>query len=163
VKEAPYNSSLASAIEKEIGGKIIKISDRATLGLPDSWHIKDGVLTCIEAKIDDHYETDLDGEIFVQPWRVIKKQSDGLRQYEVCKSIARHCSVVYAIYYPKVRMSAILPIEIFDQFRPNEGEKTLPYLTNEAYLAHGKGIRQLKAIMASNRKEVYGRLSLGVS
>jgi hypothetical protein len=160
MKESSYLSALSLDIEKQIGGKVIKTSDRSTLGLPDSTHILDGIVTYIEAKIGDKVEFDLDGVPYVQPWRTVKKD---LRQYEVCKSMAKHASVVYAIYYPEIKKSAIITVEVLAQFRPVEGETTLPYLCSEEVLCSGRGIKQLKQVMARHRKEVYGRLSKSFS
>lgn len=153
MKEASYLSSLSTDIEKEIGGKVIKISDRSTLGLPDSMHVVDGIVTYIESKIGEDHDT-VDGIDYVQPWKSVKKD---IRQYEVCREISRHALVVYAIYWPELRKSAIIPMEQLAQFRPSpDGE--LPWLCNKNILMPGRGLDQLKRLMFSHRKNIHGRL-----
>jgi len=160
MKEAPYTSSLSRDIEIDVGGKVIKISDRSTLGLPDSMHLLDGIVTYIETKIEENYTLGSDNVIYVQPWRSVKKD---IRQYEVCRSIAKHSCVVYAIYYPIIKMSCVIPVEVLAQFRPQPGESFMPYLCGEEYLRKGRGLSQLKEIMDQNRGYVYGRLSKSFS
>ena len=160
MNEATYLASLSSDIEKSIGGKVVKISDRSTLGLPDSGHVRDGIVIYIEAKIGDGVLKDSDGVPYVQPWKAIKKD---LRQFEVCRSLSQHCCVLYVIYYPEIKRTAVLTIEQCLVFRPKENETTLPYLSNEEVLVHGKGTKRVIKIMNANRREIYGRLSTRVS
>lgn len=156
MKEAAYLSQFSNDIEKELGGKVIKTADKSTLGLPDSGWIKDGIIVYIEAKIDTQTECDSEGKIYVQPWRAIEKD---IRQYEVCRSIAKHACVVFAIYYPSVKMSAILPVETLTQFKPSSSGK-LPYLCDDRFLSKGRGLRQIKRIVDEHRKEVHGKLNI---
>lgn len=155
MKEYPYTAELTREIESEIGGKVVKISDRSTLGLPDSMHIQDGIVTYIESKISTRYVEAEDG-IYVQPWASVKKD---IRQYEVCRSMSRHALVVYAIYWPKIKMSAILPMDILAKFRPLNEDSEPGWLCHPNYLAKGKGLDQLKRIMQKNRENVYGKIA----
>ena len=155
MKEASYLSSISSDIEKQIGGKVIKISDRSTLGLPDSMHIRDGIVTYIETKIDEHFEI-YGGIIHVQPWKAVKKD---LRQFEICRSISRHSLVVYMIYYPAIKRTAVLSVDLLVQFRPSSDDEDLKYLSLPKHLVKGKGVQRLSEIMGSNRKEILHVLS----
>lgn len=146
MKEATYTAALARDIEKEIGGKIIKISDRSTLGLPDLMHIKDGIITYIETKIGSGAEI-INEIVYTQPWKSVLKD---LRQFEVCKSISKHALVLYSIYYPEIKTTAIISIEMLESFRKRPGG----HFINQNYVITGRGIPQLKWIMESNRKEI---------
>lgn len=156
MKEAAYLSQFSNDIEKKLGGKVIKISDKSTLGLPDSMWLSLGIAVFIESKIENHVEIDREGRVYVQPWRSIKKD---IRQYEVCKSIAQHSCVVFAIYYPSVKMSAILPVEMINQFKMLLRDN-YAYLCDDKYLQKGRGLEQFKRIVDEHRKEVHGKLDI---
>src|ERR1035437_3965761 len=104
MNEASYYSMLAHDIESKIGGKITKLADKSTLGLPDSIHVKDGIVTWIETKIGTGAEI-ISSLIYTQPWNEAKKD---LRQFEVCNRMSKHSLVLYAVYYPMIRASAII-------------------------------------------------------
>lgn len=138
MKEASYGAVLALKIEKEIGGRVIKISDRSTLGLPDNLHIKGGFATFIETKIGQSVSISGNG-YSVQPWKCI----NDLRQFEVCRSLAKNAWVLYAIYYPKVKMTAVLPVVYMNDFRPSENGE-YPSLIEGHNFRTGHGIDMIE-------------------
>lgn len=113
MKESSYYGTMRTKLVHEIGGKVIKISDKATLGLPDSMHIGEGVVSYIETKIHD-----LKDQNYFIPWSVIKKY---VRQFEMCKEIRKHALVLYVIYCPYVKMTAVLDVKTIEEhFYRNE-------------------------------------------
>jgi hypothetical protein len=152
MKEAPYTSSLSNTLEKLTKGKVLKISDRSTLGLPDCSHIKDSIVTYIETKVEDRFEK-LAGEFYVQPWLTIKKD---LRQFEVCKEISKKALVLYAIYYPKIKHSCILGFDEIAQLRETE-DGFVPYL-NPKLLIFGHGAEDIVYRMKLRKEELYATL-----
>jgi hypothetical protein len=140
MKESSYWGSLRQKLVEEVGGKCIKIADVATLGLPDSIHIHTGIATFIETKIGDEKATP------VHPWFILKHD---VRQFEVCKRIALNALVLYVIYYPEIRMTAV--------FQPAHLE---PILDTGPSLVRGHGISAIKKEMEQYRRMIYesGRL-----
>lgn len=141
MKEAAYNSTLASKIEKEIGGKVYKISDQSTLGLPDSIHIMNGFASFIECKIGKCSQAN-----WVEPLKVIRD----IRQYEVCRQISKNALVLYAIYYPEIRSTAVIPIEIIHDMKNSE-EKRLFF---GQYLTRGHGIDLIAKFLKGYQENV---------
>jgi hypothetical protein len=154
MRESSYNSSIAGEIEEEIGGRVIKLSDRATLGLPDSLHILDGIVSFIEVKIGDKFYS-VDGHLEVEPWRSI----DDLRQYELCRSISKHATVIYMIYYPEIKMTAVLPMKILEYFSPRQGTKASIRLHEDTNFVNGHGLDALKQILSERRDYLRGKLN----
>lgn len=137
---------LSSDIEKRIGGKMIKIADKATLGLPDSVHVKNGICTWIETKIGSGEEI-INGSVYAQPWKCAEKD---LRQFEVCKSISKHSLVLYSIYYPSTKISAVLDIRLMEIFRDNPNR----FLTDSLYIRGSRGVDQILMFMEENIRRI---------
>jgi hypothetical protein len=154
--ESTFGGALSSDIERKMGGKIFKISDRSTLGLPDYIHLLTGIATYIETKIGDEY-TLAEGFHYIQPWKIIKKD---IRQYEVCKLISRHTLVLYAIYYPEIRKTAILTMDNVEQLRPDNPLAKIPWLNSADILQVGYGSNRVVQLMINHRKEVHASLSV---
>ncbi len=146
MKEAAYNSTLASKIEKEIGGKVYKISDQSTLGLPDSLHIMDGLASFIECKIGKCNQTN-----WVEPLKAIKD----IRQYEVCRQISKNALVLYAIYYPEIRAAAVIPIDILHRMKNSEEQR----LFFGQYLTQGHGVDLIAEFLKGYREDVIRALT----
>jgi hypothetical protein len=150
MKEAYYLAVLSLDIEKEIGGKVTKIADKSTLGLPDSIHCHRGLATFIETKISEG-RLDPQGKFRVQPWRAVKKD---VRQFEVCRDLSKNALVLYAIYYPDMKMSAILTIPQLVELRGKEDF----WLNDPHILGPGRGLSQIKHHQEVYRREVLGRI-----
>lgn len=150
MKESSYNSTLSRKIEKEIGGQVVKTSDRSTLGRPDSMHVKDGIVSFFEVKVATEYTISED-KIYVQPWNHI----NDIRQYEVCKRTSQHALVFYAIYWPIITVSAILTIEELEGIR-TEGEEL--WVCTSPVLLVGHGLERIKTIMSRNERKVHAKL-----
>lgn len=150
--ESTYLATFSSELEIAEGGRVYKIADKATLGLPDSFHVRNSIITYFEAKIASEYEL-IDGNYFVKPWKRIRED---LRQFEVCRSMSRFALVVYCIYWPDIRMSAILTIDQISQLRTalNEDLKCL----HPMWLEPGHGVKRIRQLMDKNREEIYGKL-----
>jgi hypothetical protein len=151
MKETSYGGQLKNKLEKELGGKVLKISDRATLGLPDYSHVKDGIVTYIETKITVSKENG-----FIIPWNVIKKGTDGIRQYETCKSLASNALVLYAIYCSDSKMTAVLLLNYVSSVFAHT-EKRL-YHEENYYFTKGHGIDLIKTKILNYRRTIYERL-----
>jgi hypothetical protein len=155
MREASYNSTLATEIEEEIGGRVIKLSDRATLGLPDSLHILDSIVTFIEIKIGEKV-FEVDGQIEVEPWKAI----NDLRQYEVCRAISKYATMIYMIYYPTVKMTAVLPIQVLGLYNPLQCSPAAIRLREEPYLVNGHGVETLQLYLRQRRNEIRAKLNV---
>jgi hypothetical protein len=153
--ESTFGGALMSDIERKMGGKAFKISDRSTLGLPDYIHLFTGIGTYIETKIGTEY-TLSEGFHYIQPWKVIKKD---IRQYEVCKLISKNTLVLYAIYYPEIRKTAILTLDNIQQLRPDNPLASIPWLNSADILQVGYGSNRVIQLMINHRKEVHANLS----
>lgn len=149
MNESSYGSQLTSKIEKQLGGKIEKLSDRTGLGRPDYLWIKHGIGIFIETKIGKYFEYDANQKI-CYPW----KEVNDLRQFEVCKRWSKHALVLYAIYYPKIKSSAILHLDELEGFRVPLGGQAKPCLQ----LISGHGILEIQKYAQEDRKFVYDRL-----
>jgi len=152
MREAYVNSRIADDIEEEIGGRCIKLSDKVSLGLPDTLHIKDGIITFIEFKIGDKHET-INNIVSVKPWDSV----NDIRQYEICRSLAKNCLVLYMIYYKEIKMTAILPVEILNLYNPRYASPAIT-LDGNKYLVNGYGIEKLKEMMQENRRKIREKL-----
>lgn len=128
MRESSYYGTMRTKLVREVGGKVIKISDKATLGLPDSMHIRNGVVTYIETKIFD-----LKNQRFFAPWDVIKKY---VRQFEMCREIRKHALVLYVIYCPHVKMTAVLDVNMIK----NDFYKNEAILLEGSHFVSGHGI-----------------------
>lgn len=149
MNEASYLSAFSDELEKAEGGKVIKISDRSTLGLPDSFHIKDGIVTYFEGKIGTDYDF-IGDHPSVFPWQIVKKD---LRQFEVCRSMARNALVVYCIYWTTLKMSAVLPVQKIMSMRSLKGQPL--QRLDRSFLYPGHGVPQLQNLMHLQRRELY--------
>jgi len=152
MKESSYVSTFSSKLEDEEGGKVLKIADKATLGLPDSCHIRNGIITYFETKVSDDYQI-IDNVIYVQPWKIVKKD---LRQFEVCKIISRYALVVYCIYWFNLKKSVVLTISQLACLR-SEKDQPFQYLY-PSRLEDGHGVERLRQLMKANREGIYERL-----
>jgi hypothetical protein len=155
VKEAMFFQILKNKIQKEIGGKVVKVSDKSSLGIPDSYHLRDSIVTFMETKIGSSFEKEDDGKIFLQPWKIIKKD---LRQYEVCKSFSHYALVLYVIYYPEGGFSAVLTIDQIEVLRPKTELDSIPWTAHLSIIQPGHGLSQIKRLMTINREEIYAKL-----
>jgi hypothetical protein len=157
MNEAAYVSTISSKIEEELGGKIFKLADRATLGLPDSFHIFKGLTTFLEFKISTFYATKPTHQQ-VYPWRTIKKD---LRQFEVCRQMSKHTLVLYMIYYFEIKYTAVLSINEILALKPADEYAPIPWTAEKSSVRFGHGIPQLKEKLESYRKGLYVRESAG--
>lgn len=146
MKEATYNSTLASKIEKEIGGKVYKISDQSTLGMPDSVHLLDGIATFIECKIGKTKTSD-----YVEPLESI----NDLRQFEVCRRISLNSLVLYAIYYPEIKSTAVIPVRVLHAMKSSAYK--MAFIGQ--HLTRGHGIDLVAKYMKENREHVTDQLN----
>lgn len=105
MRESGYGGTMKSKLQHEVGGQVIKIADKATLGLPDNLHIHRGLTTYIETKIGEEYEDKTDP--FVKPWKLIKKN---IRQFEVCKRLGKNALLLFVAYYPEIRATWVLNV-----------------------------------------------------
>ena len=158
MREASFNSIFAHKLEKEMGGKVIKISDKVTLGLPDSMHLFQGITTFFEVKIGTISSIEVVGDrLYCRPWAMIKD----LRQFEMCKSLGKHATVLYVIYWPNVRMTAVLPVETLELYRPSRDsqidKKGLLLIKSPNFL-EGHGVDIYKNIWNERRKKLYDQL-----
>lgn len=146
MKEAGYGTQLSHKIEKQLGGKVTKLSDRAGLGRPDYQWLKNGISTFIETKIGKCYELGTTGisEWICYPW----KEINDIRQFEVCKTFSKHALVLYAIYYPKIKWSLVLDIEELSEYRIALGGQPKPCFK----LKPGHGIEAIKSYSQEDRR-----------
>ncbi len=132
MRESSYYGTMKKKLVQEIGGMILKISDRATLGLPDSSHVRHGVVVYLETKIYD-----IHNQNYIIPWNVIKKD---VRQFEKCREIRKHTLVLYVIYCPNIKMTAVLDVNtVYEKFYRNE-----VVLLEGPDFVHGHGIEVMK-------------------
>jgi hypothetical protein len=143
MKESTFSGLLASKLRKEIGGKIIKISDKVMLGLPDNMHIKHSFVTFYETKIGTGAD-----ETCCFPWEAI----NDIRQYEVCKRISRYALVLYVIYYPDIKMTAVLSTTQLSTFRVDKDKDSIP-LFKGPYFSKGHGVESIRHLMERSRSE----------
>lgn len=149
MKEASYYSELSDDVVRRVGGKMIKISDRSTLGLPDSMHVVNGIVTYVETKIGEGVQ-EINGFDYVQPWKFVKKD---MRQYEVCRSISKHALVLYAVYYPSERISCVMKISDIEPLRHNPEA----WVCNPDFIKFGRGSDQIIQLMEQNKREIMDR------
>jgi len=154
MKESYYLSKLSGDLEKDLHCKIYKISDRSTLGLPDSMILKDGIVTFIETKVayDEDY---LDKVLYVAPWKTVKKD---IRQFEVCKEMSKNALVLYCIHYPQVNHTTVLTMNMVEQFRGLD-----KWLNNPMYLRPGNGLEQIKMFMIENKEKMRVKINGTIS
>jgi len=145
MREASYGAILASKIEEEIGGKVLKLSDRSSLGWPDNVHIKDGVATFFETKIND---TRCD---FIYPWDSFKKDR---RQFEICKRFSKYALVLFIIYCPRTKMAAVLNIEELESFKKDEDR----LLFRGDLFSPGHGIERIRHLIKNERYKIHAKL-----
>lgn len=150
MKEFSYNSILTGKLLAENGGRVIKIADKATLGLPDSLYVKDSIATFIECKMGHTSSLILrDGKVHVRLWDCINDR----RQFEVCRLLSKNATVLYCIYWSRACISAVVPLEILELFRDNRN-----LLREGKYLALGHGSERVIRIIEERRKRLYERL-----
>jgi len=154
MKESYFVSKLSIDLERDVGGRVYKISDKSTLGLPDSMHLKDGIITFIETKISYDQEC-VDNVIYVAPWKSVKKD---IRQFEVCKEISKNALVLYCIHYPQVNRTAVLSIPLVEQFRGLDR-----WLNTQMYLRPGNGLEQIKMFMIENKEKIRVKINGTIS
>jgi len=156
VRENYFNANFSNRLEKEIGGVVIKSSDRTTLGLPDSYHAFKGVVTFFEVKINEAKNAVQlhDGVMSCQPWDAI----NDLRQYEVCKRLARCATVLYVIYHPIACTTALIPLDLLAKYNRKRNDDHLIWLPKGPYFVDGYGIEVFNRIRLEKRKELYEQL-----
>lgn len=115
MKENAYGGTLKDKLVKDAGGQVYKISDQATLGLPDYGHIQGGFTTYIECKIGTMHEYTPTG---VRIWP--RRSINDLRQFEVCRRIGKEALVLYAIYFPKIKMTCVLRVEEMNDYKKED-------------------------------------------
>jgi len=118
MKESSFVSKFSTDLEKKAGGKMYKLADRASLGRPDSFHLKSGLVTFIEFKVEERVEWAA-GNSWVQPFKTIRKD---LRQYEICREISKNALVLFVIYYPRIKYSAVLTVDQMVSLRCDKEE-----------------------------------------
>ena len=156
MRENYFNANFARKIEKEIGGVVIKTSDRTTLGLPDSYHAYSGVVTFFEVKINEAKNAIqiVDGVPSCKPWDAV----NDLRQYEVCKRLSRCATVLYVIYHPAACTTALIPLDLLALYNRKRNDNSRIWLPMGPYMADGYGIEIFNRIRLEERKELYERL-----
>jgi hypothetical protein len=158
VREASYNSIFASKIERQIGGRVIKISDKVSLGLPDSVHLMSGIATFFEVKIGIKRNFCVKNDIsYCYPWTCI----NDLRQYEVCRSIGKNATVLYIIYWPDIRMTTVLSVGSLAMFRPvtqSDSPNGLQLIEGDNFVK-GHGVEVFHQILEKRKREIYGYLA----
>jgi hypothetical protein len=160
MKENVFGPQLVDKVRHEMGGEVIKIADRSTFGLPDYMHVNDDIVTFIETKIGEpkFVQTFANG-IACAPWSVV----NDLRQYEVCRRLARCAIVLYVIYWPHVRMSAVIDVDLFEQYRYEKSQPPIWLEKREEYCGlavfdYGHGDATVVDIMKRRRKVIYENL-----
>ena len=153
MKEAYYNASFSARIMNLVGGRVIKLSDRVTLGLPDSIHIFGGLSTFFEVKIDEsvHAVSMFQDKLSCQPWEAV----NDLRQYEVCRKISQCALVLYVIYYPRAHMTAVIPLHILEHYNRKHDETCLFWLQRGPYINTGHGEDLYQRILNERREYLY--------
>ena len=156
MRENYFNATFAGKIEREIGGIVTKISDRSTLGLPDSHHAYAGVVTFFEVKINEAKDAVQlhDGVMSCRPWDAI----NDLRQYEVCKRLSRCATVLYVIYHPAACTTALIPLETLALYNRKRNDNPLIWLPKGPFFTDGYGIEIFNRIRLERRKELYDKL-----
>jgi hypothetical protein len=155
MKETAYWSQLRNKLVKATGGLTYKMADSSSLGRPDSFHIKDGIITVIETKIGKNFHhTETVGPLCF-PWKEVNDR----RQFEVCKEMSREGLVLYAIYYPKIKYTAVLEVNYLNEFRMGLGADPKPLEVGPNFVA-GHGIELIVDHIKQNRRKVYARLDL---
>jgi hypothetical protein len=149
MKEASYNALMSDMLVHNYGGRTIKIFNPTLLGLPDTFHFKDGIASFIEVKMGK--EKDVvrqNGKLFCRPWAAV----NDLRQYEVCRVMSYNATVIYMIYYPHIRWTAVIPMPIMEKLRGN-------YLLKEGnHFVKGHGLGVLVQILRVKRRMLYETL-----
>lgn len=112
MRETGYGGTMKQKLQHQVGGQVIKIADKATLGLPDNLHIYRGMTTYIETKIGEDYEDKTDP--FVKPWKLIKKD---IRQFEVCKQIGKNALLLFVAYYPEIKATWVLNVKELELYK----------------------------------------------
>jgi hypothetical protein len=152
MKEASYNAMMSSTLAHTYGGKVLKLADRATLGLPDTIHYKDSVMTWLEVKIgkpssvlhQKNYR-----EWFCRPSDCV----NDLRQYEHCRAIGKSANLIWVIYWPHIRMTSVVTQDMMELFWRTK------YLLKEGRnFTSGHGIQLIINILEQKRKELYVKL-----
>lgn len=146
MKENVYGGALKEKLVKHIGGQVYKISDQATLGLPDYAHVNSGFTTYIECKIGVKF-TIVDKRYVVKPW----KQINDIRQFEVCKRISKEALVLYAMYWPQIRMSVVISLDELLSYKPD-----LEMMEGD-HLKAGHGIEMIAKYEEVYRYKLTGR------
>ena len=147
MNEASYNSALSTDIKRLMGGRTVKIADKATLGLPDSMHIQYGLVTFYECKISKS-----NNRAFVFPWAHINDN----RQYEVCKKFSEHALVLYAVYFPFIKYSLVVSIRELENRRSNTSITVGP----GRFFTPGHGADLIKARIIDYREQTWNTLGL---
>lgn len=158
MRENYFNATFSNRVKQEIGGTVIKSSDRTTLGLPDSYHAFSGVVTFFEIKINEAKDAIQihDGVPSCQPWDAV----NDLRQYEVCKRLARCATVLYIIYHPVACTTALIPLDLLALYNRKRNDNPLIWLPKGPYLVDGHGVETFNRIRLEKRKELYDRLKI---
>ena len=158
MKESPHNSKLSDEIEQKIGGKVIKISDKVTLGLPDSLHYADSLVTFYEVKIGarNYVRDGVDFNLECEPWRSVNDR----RQYETCRNMSKNALVLYVIYYPDYEMTAVIPMDMLERYDPVRSKSLHKWLVEGPYFVKGHGVDRIAELIDERRKQVYDRLAL---
>lgn len=148
MRESAYNATLAQKLEKEVGGKVLKVSDRATLGLPDSLHLLGGIATYFEVKLDEDST-----HTFICPWDYVKND---IRQFEVCLNLSKYTQVLFGVYFPKLNMTLVLPIEKVNEFRYTD-KRLKKYVYPGPDFVTGHGVEIILRYMKQRKEEILGQ------
>jgi len=156
MREASYNSLFASKLERDIGGEVQKISDRSSLGLPDSFHYMGGIVTFFEVKVVNATNAIslYQGKMACKPWEAV----NDIRQFEVCRRMNKNATVLYVIYYTASRTSAVIPLELLEKYNRKRHADCLYYLQKGQYFVDGHGVDAFHRILLDKKKEIYDRL-----
>jgi hypothetical protein len=143
MRESSYGGTLRQKIQEEIGGKVIKIADKVTLGLPDYMHIQDGIVTFIECKMGERFEVSKSGWI-TKPWDVV----NDLRQFEVLRQLSKYALVLYVAYYAEVQSHWMMTVAQLRVFKTG----------GNCILKKGHGTDTLRHYLNVNEEKICDRL-----
>jgi len=150
MKEASYNALMTAVLLQAYGGKAIKIFNPTMLGLPDTAHFKDGIISFIEVKMGEPRSVVRNkGILMCRPWDAVNDR----RQFEVCRSLSKFATMVYMIYYSHIRYTAVLPMPIMEIFMDSTS-----LLKEGNHFVKGHGIGVLIRILNIRRKLIYETL-----
>ena len=153
MKEASFGGGFARELVEAYGGRVHKISDRSSLGLPDNMYYKTSIVTFYETKIYHLQPQKTESGLWrIEPWAAV----NDLRQYEVCRQMSTHATVAYVIYCPTIRMTAVIDLKFFEMFRKSEKNPVpIKYLSEGDNFESGNGVESLIRLINRQREQTF--------